>query len=97
MALILFLSVTTFQTAFPEKLSKYSGIWELDILKFPGYHMNKSNKPERIIIIKKEGFSEPDSIWVPGQSVMMHTLTHTLYKYISSTYWMALCMCPLHL
>lgn len=44
----LFLSITTFRTAFPEKLTKYSGIWELDILKkIFGHHTNKPNKRGR--------------------------------------------------
>lgn len=73
----LFWSITTFLTAFPEKLTKYSGIWELDILKFLATTWtNQTSQAEG-----KNWLSEPCSqefwreldsnIWVPGQSVTM--------------------------
>lgn len=45
----LFLSITTFLTAFPEKLTKYSGIWELDILNvlWPPYQQNKQERQKK--------------------------------------------------
>lgn len=46
----LFLSITTFLTAFPEKLTKYSGIWELDILKvlWPPHEQTKQARQKKI-------------------------------------------------
>lgn len=80
----LFFSITTFLTAFLGKLTKYSGIWELDILKFSGHHMNKPNKPSKrkntataSYVHEGFGLSQDSSIWVLEQSVMMRACAHT--------------------
>lgn len=51
----LFCSITILLTVFPKKLTKYSGIWEMDILKFSGHHMSKPNKPGKRERKKKFG------------------------------------------